>query len=230
MNKLIYFIVLLSYCVITSCKVSAINVSTLPLDIKDAGFPVEGNVNEEHENTNAKKIIFRAKINSLWFKDSISAADKKNKDIIEISLEGEMYDKPQKIVDVSKGKSNNSTPFLLVSSYFSANKKGDLNWIVDNFTNEEQSNVRDLFKNKKLLQDSQKDLQSIKAKYLKGEVHYKDYTILLIEQRYKNGKNVTEAIACKQTSEGWKLTNDLGNDKTFDIVFAAVANGEVIKE
>ena len=107
-------------------------------------------------------------------------------------------------------------------------KEGNLKWIVENYLDEEQHLVKDAFKDKNELKVAKLDFQNINTEHLIGHAIYKDYTLLFIEQGYNIGKNLIEAIACKQTQTGWKMTNALGNDKTFDIVFAAVSKGQIL--
>ena len=84
------------------------------------------------------------------------------------------------------------------------------------------------FEDKKNLKDNKLASKNIKAKYISGYAKYKDYNIVFIEEKYNNDRKITEAIACKETPEGWKITNETASDKTFDIVFAAVNSGEII--
>ena len=51
--------------------------------------------------------------------------------------------------------------------------------------------------------------------------------LVFIEENYINGKIMKESLACKKTEKGWKITNEFSDDKTFDIVFAALSSGEV---
>ena len=111
---------------------------------------------------------------------------------------------------------------------FSAMKEGNTKWIADNYVYEEKQHIKDAFKNQNDLKVAKHDFENIRAEHLVGNVIYKDYTLVFIEQEHSTGKKIIETIACKQTPDGWKMTNVLSNDKTFDIVFAAVASGQVL--
>ena len=172
------------------------------------------------------KLTFRAKQSELWFKHS-ATNDKKQEETAEVTLTGRFYTPPKKVSTISKKEVDRSTPEGLIDSHFSASKKGDLKWIVDNFIDEEQSKVKSVFENKKILKEGQLSAKKIEAEYLTGEADYKEHTLLFIEQQYGMGVKVTEAVACKKTEDGWKLTNALSADETFDIVFAALSSGRV---
>ena len=179
--------------------------------------------NEEQKNL----LLFQTKKAYLWVKDSSLAKDKNIDDFIEVSLPGELYEHPKKILTVSKKEVDRSTLDGIAVSLFSANKAGDLKWITSNFVDDEQNKIKTLFKNKTVLRDSQKDFQNIKTIYLTGQAEYKDYIILFVKENYQSGKKVTEAIACKQIQDGWRITNALADDETYDVVFAALSNGKV---
>lgn len=179
------------------------------------------------EEEKMNKLTFHAKKNTLWLESSKKLSTNKDSDTVEISLSGELYNNPKKIDAVNKNKVNRSTLEGIVASVFSANKSGDLKWIINNFVDEDKDLIRELFKDKKLLNDSKIDAQKVEAEYLTGYATYRDYTILFVEQYYDEGKKVTEPLACTKTKDGWKITNSLNNDETFDVIFAALASGEV---
>ena len=198
---------------------------------QDTKIKIQKELMQELNKNEQGNLTFRAKKSALWFIKP-NADDKESQDAtVEVTLPGEIYETPKQVIEVSMRKVDRSTIEGEAASVFSAGRAGNIKWIVENFVKEDQDRVTMTFKDKKLLKDSKMDAKSVQAEYITGKARYKDYTILFIEQEYgKNGKNkkVTEAIACKQTPEGWKLTNAIASDETFDIVFAAVSNGEVL--
>ena len=177
------------------------------------------------EENKKNELIFKARKSVLWLKHE----DPENKfpgSTIQTKLSGEIYDVPKEIIDIKKKNVDRSTPSGAITSYFSASEKGDLKWIVENFLNEEQEKLKSVL-GKKTLKDSKSGAQGIDAKYITGHANYNGYTIIFVEQQYSDDRKVTEAIACKKTDDGWRLTNSLSEDKTFDIVFAALNSGEV---
>ncbi len=188
---------------------------------------------EEHK---VKELTFKANISDLWFKHenlnddkTLEKKDKKDSSkTVEVALPGEFYETPTKVNTVSKNKVDRNTTLGLVESVFSAMKEGNLKWISENYVLEEEKTVKDAFKNKNDLKAAKQDFENIKSEHLLGHAIYKDSTLLFIEQEYNTGKKLVEIIACKQTPKGWKMTNALVSDKTYDIVFAAVSKGEII--
>ena len=114
-----------------------------------------------------------------------------------------------------------------MSSVFSANRSGDLNWISDNFTDNDKKKIKKLFTDKKILEESKSDAQKIISIYVTGQADYKGSVLVFIEEDYVNGKKIKESLACKKTEKGWKVTNEFSSDEAFDIVFGAVSSGKV---
>lgn len=176
--------------------------------------------NEDYEG----ELIFRANASDLWT-DNSKAKDGKN--TVEVTLAGELYEEPAKIIGVSRKFSDKKTLEGLASSYFSSSKVGDIDWIQENFLDKEKDKIRSVYERKNAIEASKSGARSIKDAYITGKAEYKDYVILFIEQRYGDGTKVREALACKETKDGWRLTSSLTNDETFDVVFAALSTGEV---
>ncbi len=173
------------------------------------------------------ELTFRAKKSSLWIMDSKLAEGKKLNDFIEVNIPGELYAPYREIKDISKSEVDRKTIESAISSIFSANKNGDLDWIVGNFIEEEQKKARFFFQDKNVLKDSQDDAKNIIAKHIVGRVDYNNHVIIFVEQNYGNNKKITEAITLKNVKGEYKLTNALAEDETYDLIFAAISNGEV---
>lgn len=185
-------------------------------------------VNRIVENYSGE-ITFRAKKSSLWIKTSMLAADKNVDDFIEVKLPGELYSPAKEIKDIpTRAEADRTTLEGAVSSAFSANKVGDVNWIVGNFVEEEQKKARFFFKDKTVLKDSQADAEQIKTKSITGMIKYLGFVVVFVEQDYGDDKKITEAITLKKEGEEYKITNTLTDDETYDVVFAAISSGEVV--
>ena len=178
------------------------------------------------EEVEIGQIMFKVKRTNLWLKEK-SDGKKKLGEFAEITLPGKLYPSPKEIPAIEKKDIDRSTIDGTVASAFSANKSGDLNWIVDNFTDKDKEKVKAVFKNKKILEQSKADAQKIISAYVIGQADYKGSVLVFIEQDYLDGRKIKESLACKKTEKGWKITNEFSEDRTFDIVFAALSSGEV---
>ncbi len=173
-------------------------------------------------------IKFLTKVSSLWVKDSLLTAGKKPNDFVEITLPGELYEPHIVLSEVVKTEVNRKTIQGAVESAFSANKHADIDWIVQNFIQEEQKRARFFFKDKNILEDSKRDANEIVGKYITGKLSYKGDEIVFVEQDYGNGKKIIEAITLKKEKEEYKITNSLTEDEVYDLIFAAISTGTVM--
>ena len=186
---------------------------------------LENKPEKKAEVVESGQILFKVKKAGLWLKDK-SNDKKKLHEFTEIVLPGKLYNPPRDILSVEKKDVDRSTIEGIVASFFSGNRSGELDWIADNFTDSDEEKIKTLFKNKKMLEESKSDAEKIFSVYLIGQADYKDSVLVFIEQDYLGGRKVKESLACKQTENGWKVTNEFINDKNFDIIFSALSSGE----
>ena len=185
--------------------------------------------NNKTEVVESGQIIFKAKKSNLWLKEK--SMDKKDTDeFVKITLPGKLYNPPKEIRNIEKKDVDRSTLENTVASVFSANKSGDLDWISANFVDKDKEKIKALFENKKILEDSKLDAEKIISLRLIGQADYKDSVLVFVEQHYIDRRKMKEALVCKKTEKGWKVTNEFASDKTFDIVFAALSSGDVSLE
>lgn len=179
------------------------------------------------EEVKSGEIMFKVKKSNLWLKKEGSLDKKKSDEFAEITLPGKLYNPPKEIMIIKKQDVDRSNIENAVASVFSATRSGDLNWISDNFTDNDKERIKTLFTDKKILEESTSDAQKIISIYITGQADYKDSVLVFIEEDYVNGKRVKESLACKKTEKGWKVTNEFSSDEAFDIVFGAVSSGKV---
>ena len=99
------------------------------------------------------QVAFKVKKINLWLKDKYAKDKKKLKEFAEISLPGKFYFPPKEIRIIEKKDIDRSTIENTVASVFSANRAGDLDWIVKNFVDKDQEKVKKLFEKKKILDE-----------------------------------------------------------------------------
>lgn len=186
--------------------------------------------NEKGGGDESGKITFKVKKTNLWLKEKNT--DKKNLDqFAKTTLSGKLYFPSKDVLIIEKKDIDRSTLEGAVASVFSANRAGEIDWIAENFVDKDKETIKELFVNKKLLEESRADAEKIVSIYLTGQAAYKGSVLAFIEQNYIDGRKIREALAYRKTEKGWKVTNEFSSDETFDIVFGALSSGEVsIKE
>ncbi|MFH1622790.1 MAG: hypothetical protein ABIA97_06725 [Candidatus Omnitrophota bacterium] len=173
------------------------------------------------------ELLFRVKVSSLGLQVSSQfVKDKKPDDVIEISLPGRLYEPNIQIKEISKDAINRNTPEDAELSIYSANKKGDAQWILDSWAQEDQKNIQDLLND--FLSKNTDIFQSMDRSYITGRAEYKNYILLFIQNLFKDGRKSPVIHTYIKTTGGWKATNALSADETFDVIFAALRSGQVI--
>ena len=223
--KKIYLVLLILLLARNSIFLEAKSEDTENILQKTTKTVLENKPEKKEEVVEIGQILFKVKRTDLWLKDK-SDDKKKLDEFAEIVLPGKLYNPPKDVSSVEKKDVDRSTIEGIVASVFSANKSGNLNWIADNFTDSDKEKIKTLFKNKKLLEESKSDAEKIFSVYLIGQANYKDSVLVFIQQDYLDGRKVKESLACKQTENGWKVTNEFANDANFDIIFSALSSGE----
>ncbi len=177
-----------------------------------------------------KELTFQVKTSDLGYKNHESVKDKKPDDLVNVSLKGNIFDPPKETKIIPKNKVNRNNPLNSSDSVFSANKASDLNWIIENFTDEEQPKIKSILGDGQILQRNQEALSKLKKEYITGEAIYKNYVLLFTRHDYGEGKGINIPVVYKKTNKGWKQTNALAQDKVYDIVFSALNSGTVSVE
>lgn len=173
------------------------------------------------------KLSFRVNVSGLFLQSSNTLIKDKNQDdIIEILLPGKLYDPNIEITLVSKDAIDLSTPETAEKSFYSSNRNGDPEWIIENWVEEDQNSIQNSIK--EFLPQNTALFQSIEQSYITGRAKYNDYIMLFIKNTYSDAKESHIIHTYKKTAEGWKATNALSADETYDVVFAALRSGQIM--
>ncbi len=178
------------------------------------------------EKIDSGEVKFKVKRMNLWLQEKNTTKEKLD-EFAEVVLPGKLYSPSKGISEIEKNAIKRDTVENAVASVFSANKSADLDWIADNFVDKDKEKIRAVFKDKKILDESRADAEKIMRTHIYGEAQYKGAVIVFIEQDYADKGKIKGTLALRKTDKGWKVTNEFSDDKTFDIVFAAVSSGEV---
>lgn len=170
-------------------------------------------------------LVFRAAAADLWIQPNRWSKGKKPADMIEVVLAGELYEPPLKIGVVERSKAGRSTPEKAAESNFSALKANDDEWILENFVPEEQAQVKEFLDDPDARRRSAALLERQQNELLFGRCTFQDHILLMIG--VNQDRRASLVATYKKTARGWKRTNALANDETFDVLFAAVRAGQV---
>lgn len=171
---------------------------------------------------NDDEVLFRVKVSNVGLQNSSLINGKQPTDWVEIRLPGHLYDPPKRLSPVSKQSANWNTPIDAAVADFSAFKANDKDWIVEDFVATERAGIVGLVNDKSARERNKALFGRRTNRFITGEADYKEYSIVFVRD---SGQAHPLPLVFKKTPGGYKRTNALSQDETFDIVFSALYNG-----
>jgi hypothetical protein len=171
------------------------------------------------------KLLFRVKIQDRGMKTDALDKGKTLGDYSEVTLPGALINPPLKLAPVTKATAKYDTPAAAAAADFSAEKADDADWIVSMFAPDDRADVKSMLADKSIRARNRGIFAHKDARYLRGQATYKNYVLLFIIE----GKldNTPQVLTLVKTPDGFRRTNALSSDDTFDIVWSALRLGEV---
>jgi len=171
------------------------------------------------------KLLFRVQIGDRGMKTDAISKDKTLTDYSQITLPGALIKPPLKLAPVAKSSAKFDTPVNAAAADFSAEKSDDADWIVSMFAPGDRADVRSMLADKAMRERNRGIFAHKDARYVRGQADYKNYVLLfIVDGNLDNSPNV---LAFVKTPDGFRRTNALAADDTFDIVWSALRLGEV---
>jgi hypothetical protein len=169
-----------------------------------------------------EEILFRVKVSDVGLQNSSLIKGKQPADWVEIRLPGHLYNPPKRFSPASKQAANWNTPVEAAVADFSAFKADDKDWILEDFLPAEKANIVGLLNDKSAREKNKALFEHRTERFITGEVNYKEYSIVFVRD---SGQAHPVPLVFKKTPSGYKRTNALSGDETFDIVFSALYSG-----
>ncbi len=169
------------------------------------------------------RLTFSAKVSGLGLQSNSLAAGKSAGDTVEVILPGKRYFVPKPTPPIAREMANRSTPVQAASSDHFAFRSDDADWILENFAEADQEEVRGWLGDKRIREANSSYYSSLETMQIWGEAELQGYRLVFV--RYNGDKTNSAVLTFTETPGGWKRTNALKADETFDVVFASVRNG-----
>ena len=171
------------------------------------------------------KLLFRVQIGDRGMKTDAISKGKTLTDYSEVTLPGSLIKPPLKLAPVAKANAKFDTPVNAAAADFSAEKSDDADWIVSMFAPGDRANVKSMLADRAMRERNRGIFAHKDARYVRGQANYKNYVLLFIVDG--NLDNAANVLAFVKTPDGFRRTNALSADDTFDIVWSALRLGEV---
>lgn len=173
----------------------------------------------------SQHLIFRVKVGDLLLQNSSLASGKAPAEFVELTLPGKLYAPPIQIAPIPKSIAKWDTPIAAATADFSADKADDDKWIAENFAPGDRAEVRQMLDDKEIRQRNSSIFRNQNVRYIAGEAKYKNYTLLFV--RDGSISAAPKVMTLEKAAEGYRRTNALSKDSTFDVVWSSLRSGEV---
>jgi hypothetical protein len=171
------------------------------------------------------KLLFRVQIGDRGMKTDAISKGKTLTDYSEVTLPGSLIKPPLKLAPVAKANAKFDTPVNAAAADFSAEKSDDADWIVSMFVPADRAAIKSMLADRAMRERNRGIFAHKDARYVRGQANYKNYVLLFIVDG--NLDNAANVLAFVKTPDGFRRTNALSADDTFDIVWSALRLGEV---
>lgn len=142
----------------------------------------------------------------------------------QLVLKGLLYNNPGAVKIISKDQVNRQNIQDAFSSYVSAIKVFDKEWIVENVVNDYQESVRKQFNYSEITDQKNQPWDQVKVF---GYVNFpKDNQENILVFAKIGDSGTLRPYPFAKTLDGWRFTDLLANDQNFDTVLNALRTGE----
>ena len=171
------------------------------------------------------KLLFRVQIGDRGMKTDAISKGKTLTDYSEVTLPGSLIKPPLKLAPVAKANAKYDTPINAAAADFSAEKSDDADWIVSMFAPSDRAAVKSMLADRAMRDRNRGIFAHKDARFVRGQANYKNYVLLFIVDG--NLDNAANVLTFVKTPDGFRRTNALSSDDTFDIVWSALRLGEI---
>ncbi|HYL34682.1 MAG TPA: hypothetical protein VEV17_02075 [Bryobacteraceae bacterium] len=173
----------------------------------------------------SSRLTFEAKVSDLGLQTGSFARNKKPDDIVQVTLPGHKIAPPRAVPLIRRADAKWASPESCVDSIRSANTAGDAAWILENFAPGDQADVRRLVSDPDLAKRNQDYYKSVSKAEIMALVDLREYRVAVLREETVQAKAVVVPLTMVKTPAGWRQTNALSKDETFDVLWAAVRSG-----
>lgn len=173
------------------------------------------------------RLTFRVKAADFRRQSNSFVKNKPPDDLVEIALPGKLLNPAHAVNLISRGQADWSTTEQAAASAVSANTAGDASWIVECFVPAEREAVAKRLSNPAAAESARDYFRNLGKVSITGWTEVHGITVLFLQGRDDDGDATIITIALSKTPAGWKQTDALANDDTFDVVWTALHTGGV---
>jgi hypothetical protein len=172
-----------------------------------------------------QRLTFQAKVADLGRQNNALAMNKRPDDFVEITVPGQLLRVPIAVSLVRRSEADWSTPEHAVASILSANMAGDLSWILDNFVPAERDAARKQLSDPAIARRTRDYYRYSGKVEMMGWAEVRGFDIVFMRGLDEDGDATFLAEVLSKTPSGWRQTQALSKDDTYDVVWTAIHAG-----
>ena len=173
------------------------------------------------------RLSFRAKVADVQHQTNSLVKNKQPDDYVEITLQGKLLNPATAVNLIARNQADWSTPEHAAASILSANTDGDRSWMIENYIPAERAAIDKRFSDPDVLRTTVSYYQNLGRASMTGWAELRGFTVVFIQGMDEDGDTTVLALALSKTSTGWRETDTLSHDDTFEIVWTALHTGGV---
>jgi hypothetical protein len=173
------------------------------------------------------RLTFQAKVADLRKPGNSLARNKRPDDLVEIALPGRMLEVPAVVKLVGRREADWSTPEGAVAAILSAQIAGDVPWILQSFVPTERNEALKQFADPVAVERGRESYAAMGKFVITGQAELHGFTVVFVRGEEEDGDSTVLTVNLSKTPSGWKQTDALAHDDTFDVVSIALHTGTV---
>jgi hypothetical protein len=173
------------------------------------------------------RVTFQAKVSDLRKPGNSLARNKRPDDLVEITLPGRILEVPAVVKLVGRREADWSTPESAVASILSAQVAGDVPWILQSFVPAERNEALKQFADPVAVERGRESYAAMGKFAITGQAEVHGFTVVFVRGEEEDGDSTMLTVNLSKTPSGWKQTDALAHDDTFDVVSIALHTGTV---
>ena len=177
--------------------------------------------------TRGDRLTFRVKVSDVQHQANSLLKNKQPDDYVEITLPGKLLNPATPVNLISRSQADWSTPEHAAASILSANAAGDPSWMIENYVPSEREAVSKRLSDPDVLRTTVSYYQDLGRTSMTGSAELRGFTLIFIQGLDEDGDATLLALVLSKTPTGWRQTDALAHDDTFEIIWTALHTGGV---
>jgi hypothetical protein len=171
-----------------------------------------------------ERVSFEAKVSNLRQTNSLIKG-KGPDDVVEVVLPGRLFTPPVAPKQIQRSEADWSTPENAMASIMSANMAGDVSWIVENFVPAEHEQAGKQFIDPKAAGRISVYYRGIGTIEMTGQAEVRGFLVVFLRAIDEDGDPNFLTVTLAKGPAGWRQTDALAKDDTFEVIATAVRTG-----